>query len=91
MLYKWKEGSMSQNGKIILRAGDFIPEGLLEADTIDKFVKKGSIEVIPKEACSEKGKEGQGRKDLTRIRAEYLRIDVTCAITGFGGRIQENS
>lgn len=46
MLYKWKEGSMSRNGKIILKAGDFIPEGLLDDVTIERFIKKGSIDVI---------------------------------------------
>ena len=61
MMYKWKEGSMSQNGKILLRGGDFIPEGLLEADTLDRFVKKGSIEVI-KEPAPKKVKKAKAEK-----------------------------
>lgn len=57
MLYKWKQGSVSQDGKIVLRAGDFIPEGLLTEESLERFIKKGSIEVIEEPKAPKKAKK----------------------------------
>jgi hypothetical protein len=46
MLYKWIGGSLTQNGKIIIRKGELIPADLLDEAQLARFVKLGKIEVI---------------------------------------------